>query len=366
MTEENGILNFEQISSEAVLPFYHNGALIEPPFKLFRINKAGGRIYFRFQDEEKYQNPILYMGTGSITGEIPMAKFLQKYREGLGTIAADKELYMWSLYGSFSDSRIAEFVTSGHFDGGLSALPERLKDYLYNQRFWVEDWEFALLSKSIKKDMIGFERFIYDRKVEFVFIEYPVVSELDGTATPIDMGIFFDREVDAAESLKKDGTPKKYADKVVERCFGLFNYKSGKIYRNHGIQCLAERNMFMESYPEFTTMPIRSFNLTIRDYHSMNWDEYRGTSDKQKPYQIKDWTDDVNQDDYRDYLSLAKRHRETMLLKPITLMEGDMQIGDKPEQYIITKTIRQIIEDGSWVRYQKSNAGIPEAYISQT
>lgn len=355
---ETAELNFETLVSEEVVPLYYNKSLIQPPFKLYRINSSGGRIYFRFQDEDKQTNPILYMGTGSITGEIATPRELKKYIGNKGWEYTQKEMQQWSLYGSLSDTLIATFIQYGKFDGGLQSLPERLRAYFNEQAFWVDDYDLAIMQKFIQKDMIGFERFIYDRKAEFFMVEYPVVSEIDETATPIDFGCFFDTDK-KVDGVKKDGTPKKTKDTVVERVCGLFNYKSGRIYNSYGIQCMAERHMFNESYPEFTELPIQSFNLTIRDFKKMNWGG-RPTSDYNKPYQIKNWTLEASEDDFRNYLDIAKRKMEKKINRTITVIEGDMNLGDEPSKFVVTKTIKDLINSGDWKRFAKSNQELPE------
>lgn len=361
-TEGEAKLNFDVLTLDKVSPLFHNSGLIKPPYNLYRLNSPTARTYFRFEDEANFKNPLLYMGTSSITSQMPISRELQKYKATKGWIESEREMAMWSLYGSFSDSRIAELISKGRFELGLEGLPLQLKEYFYWQRFFLEPFEFNHMAKCIKQDMIGFERFIYDRKVQFFFVEYPVVSEIDGLATPIDFGCFFnvDKKVDA---FKINGEKKKIQENVEDRIVGLFNYKSGKIYPNYAIQCMAERLMFQESYPEFSHLPIRSFNITIREWKTANWDKYRPTSNMGKPYQIKDWTDEANEDDYRDYLSLAKRKREKQINRKITTIEGDMRIGDEPSKYITTKTIKEIIEDGSWQKYSKSNESIPSEFV---
>lgn len=365
MNDDSKILEFEDIMTEEVAPYFFSEGLIHPPFKLYRINTSGnGRFYFRFLNEETFSDPRFYMGTGLVMGQMPSPKGLQKYREGLGTKAANYELHMWSLYGSFSDTGICDFVRNGGAD--LDELPERLREYFNDQRFRVEDYEMNLMSRSIKKDFIGFEKFIYDRKVEFVFLQYPVVSEIDGIATPIDIGCFMDIEVDV-DKFKKNGEISKQKDKEIKRIFSLINYKSGAVYRNYAIQCRAELNMFKENYPEFTDKEVHVMNLTISDWKNCNsWAQYRGASDYAKPYKLTDWTEEPNEDDYRDYLSLAQRRKEKALSRKISTIVGKMSIGDVPEQFVVTKSIREAVEDGSWQKFQKSSAGIPEDFLIQT
>lgn len=353
-------LNFETLTSEEMKPLYVNQNLIQPPFKLYLINSSGGRIYFTFEDEEKFLHPTLFMGTGSVTSQMPTSPQLQKYIADKGWYASHHEKVLWGLYGSFSDSRIAEYVQYGKFDGGLQALPERIKHYYYTQDFRLDDDELKKVQRCIGMDMLGFQAFCRDRNVEFAFVEIGVRSFIDGTATRIDFGCFLDVEV-KVDGVKKDGTPRKNKINEVQRVFGLFNYKSGKIHKQYGVQAYGERIMFMETFPEFTNLPIRSYNLTIKEYKSMNWDKYRPTSDYGKPYLLKDWTSSGDEQRYLHYLELAKLEKESKLNRKISIISGDMRFGDDPAKFVLTKTIKQIIEEGDWQKYSKSNSELEDA-----
>lgn len=357
---ETAELNFETLVSEEVSPLYFNQNLIQPPFKLYRINSSGGRIYFTFEDEERFLNPTLFMGTGSVTSQMPTNRQLQKYIADKGWYASEHEKQLWGLYGSYSDSRIAEYVQYGKFDGGLQALPERIKEYYALQNFILDDYELYQVQRCIGMDMLGFQAFVKDRNVEFAFVELGVRSFVDGVATPIDFGCFFDTEF-SVDGFKLNGEKKKNKVKEVRRVFGLFNYKSGKIHKQYGVQSCLERTMFMETFPEFTDLPIRSYNLTIKDFRNMNWNKYRATSDTGKPYSIKDWTDSGDEQRALHYLELAKLETEAKVNRKISIISGDMRMTDDPTQFVVTKTIKQIIEDGSWLKYSKTNSFLEDA-----
>lgn len=360
------ILDFEDAFVEKVNPHYFNDELIQPPFQVYRFNMPmAGRLYFVFEDEEHYRNPKLYMGTGLVLSGMPTAKELRKYREKLGTVVADRELGMWSLYGSFSDTEIGNFIRRGEIEDGLDGCAKRLKEYFCNQQFFINDPEFNHMAKVIKKDMLGFVKFVKDRNVEFVFTQFPVVSELDQMITPIDIGCFMDVWV-SVDKFKKDGELSKQKGKEVHRVFALINYKSGAIYKDYAIQCRAEINMFKENYPEFTTSPVQVYNLTITEWKTTNsWDKYNPCSHMGKPYTLKRWDEEDNEDDFRDYLSIAKRKLARKIKKKISVMNGTPKLGDNATDFITTKTVLEIIEDGTWKKFEKSNASLPEELISQ-
>ena len=361
------VLDFENAFTEEVSPHFFNGELIQPTIQVYRFNMPmGGRLYFVFEDQEHFQKPKIYMGTGLVLSGMPTAKELQKYREKLGTEASDHELAMWSLYGSFSDTEIGNFIRRQEIEDGMDGLALRLKEYFYTQQFFINEREFNHMAKCIKKDMLGFLKFVKDRNVEFVFTQFPVISEIDQMITPIDIGCFMDIWVEI-DKFNKDGSLSKNKAKEVQRVFSLINYKSGAIYKNYALQCRAEINMFKENYPEFTNLPIQVYNLTITEWKNTNsWDKYHPCSYMGKPYTLKRWDEEDNEDDFRDYLSIAKRKLERKLHKKISVISGTPKIGDNATDFITSKTVLEIIQDGTWQKFQKSSASLPEELISQT
>lgn len=361
------MLNFENAFVEEVNPHYFNNELIQPTMQVYRFNMPmGGRLYFTFEDQEHFQKPKLYMGTGMVTGVMPTEKSLQRYREKLGTYASDHELAMWSLYGSFSDTCIGDFIRAGEIEGGMDGLVDRLRQYFYTQQFFVNEKEFNHMAKSIKKDMLGFLKFAKDRNVEFVFTQFPVISEIDKMCTPIDIGAFMDTWI-TVDKYNKDGSLSKQKAKEIQRVFGLFNYKSGRIYKNYAIASRAELNMFRESHSEFTTMPVRVYNVAVTEWKTTaSWDKFHPCDPRGKPYTLKRWDEEDNEDDFRDYHSIARRKLERMMHKTISIIDGTPKMGDNALDFITTKTIFDIISDGSWQKFQKSNTSIPEELLTQS
>lgn len=360
-------LDFENAFTEKIEPHYFNGELIQPMVDVYRFNMpTGGRLYFTFEDQEHFQKPKLYMGTGMVTGVMPTEKSLQRHREKHGTEFSDHELAMWSLYGSFSDTCIGNFIRAGEIEGGMDELAVRLKEYFYTQQFFINEREFNHMAKSIKKDMLGFLKFVKDRNVEFVFTQFPVISEIDRMCTPVDIGLFMDTWI-SVDKFKKDGELSKQKAKEIQRVFALFNYKSGRIYKNYAIASRAELNMFKENYPEFTDMPVQVYNLTITEWKTTNsWDNFHPCDARGKPYTLKRWDEEDNEDDFRDYHSIAKRKLERMMHKKISVISGTPKFGDNAADFITTKTVLDIINDGTWQKFQKANASIPEELLTQT
>ncbi len=357
MADEKETPAFEVVEAEQVSPYYFKEGLIRPDYDLYRLNlPKSGRVYFRFADRANQLEPIFYGGVTSVNDEIPKGEFLMKWIADKGWSESRRYTFLRMLYGSFSHSRLSDLVMLGNID--LNILPAMLRKYFYDQSFYVTEQELKDLGKEIQKDMISMQQWIIDHEVEFVFSEYPVYSDIDGLATQIDIGAFVtvDEKVD---DFKKDGTLKKYKKKVPQRVFALINYKSGKgaFTEEHRYQLESEKNLFIECYPTFTTTPIRVFNLAPTDWKvSTNW----GEEGRASPYKFSDFTEDIDYDRYNAYIALTKNTRNKRLSKKITFIEGEMKVGDNPQNFIITKTLEDIVREGTWKRFVKTSAGIPQ------
>lgn len=349
-TEETKEMNVEHIDTEKVVAMYHNAELIQPSFDLYRLNSQKGRVYFRFA-EPNNTSPIFYSGTGSLTKEIPLGKNLTKYIAHKGFEESEREFYLRMLYGSHTHTVIANYIQKGSLN--IRELPDEMMQYFYMSNFYITPDEKLSLSTEIKKDMIAFQRWVMDCKVSFVFVEYPVVSELHNFATPIDIGAFATIK-ESVKAYKKDGTEKVYGDKVDKEVFCVINYKSGNIYESHGFQLFLERMIFLENYPQFTDKDVRMFSLAAKDWKTKEWDN------RTKPYIFKDWTDKINNDKFDAYMTLAKVERAKRWNSTITVMDGELRLYEDPAPLIRTMTIKEIVESGQWMNYQKTSNGIPQ------
>lgn len=355
MAEKKELPAFETIEAEEVKAYYYNSELIQPDYELFRINSPRGRIYFRFQDRVNQLEPLFYSGSTNMLEEVPRSEYLIQWIANKGY--SDAKRYMWirMLYGSFSHSRLADLVMLGTCP--LDDLPEMLKKYYYDQSFYITDSELREFGKEIQKDMIAMQQWIIDHKVRFVFSEYPVYSDIDGLGSQVDIGAWVTVDF-PVQGFKKDGTPKKIMDKEPREVFALINYKSGdNFYESHRFQLEAEKNMFIECNPSFTDSPIYVFNLAATDWKSSaKW----GEDARSKPYKFVNQTNEIDIDRYNAYLSLSKNTREKRLNKPITYIQGNMKLGDNPQQFIVTKTLVDLVREGTWRRFVKTSSSIPQ------
>lgn len=330
---------FETINAEQVKALYFNGSLIQPDYELFRLNTPRGRVYFRELGNSTF---AFYGGTSNLTSEIPKDDLLIDWMANKGVAAAKRYFYLRMLFGSFEHSLLAELCIEGQVD--LDDIPARVKRYFYEQAFFCMEKELEEMGIEAQKDMIAVERWIIDHEAKICFVELPVYSDIDSLATQIDIGAF----------IKLGSGSGK--NRVYEECFSLVNFKSGKsgFHKEHKFQLEVEKNVFVHCYPQFTELPIRTFNLSGKKWRTTNWDN------KTKPYMFTEQTDKVSQDRYIHYLELGKITRDERLAKPLNFIQGKMTLGDDPAQYVVSKTLRQIVEERIWERFVKSSASIPE------
>lgn len=336
---------FETISAEKVTGLYFNNELIHPDFQLYRLNTPKGRIYFRPLDAEE-KTFAFYGGAGNLVSEIPKSDYLIEWYAMKGMAAAKRYYYLRMLFGSLEHSLLAELCIEGEVD--LDLLPERVRNYFFEQSFYVTEKELSDMSLEAQKDVIGIGQWILDHKAKLVFVELPVYSDGEGLATQIDLGAFLTLE---------SGSGKNYK---TEECFGLINYKSGKsgFRREHRFQMEVERRLFVDCFHEFASNNIRIFNLSGTNWRTTEWNR------KTRPYKFSEQTDKVMEAKYLHYLELGKITRDERLSQPLNILQGKLAIGDNPMNNIVSKTLQQIVEEGLWRKYIKTSAAIPESLIA--
>lgn len=348
MEEEKDTPEIDIIAAEKVEAMYVNGTLIEPNYELHRLNTPNGRVYFLFEGDE----PVFFGGSGMIGKELPTSDFLIQAISKNGYSAAKRNYYMRMLFGSFSHSRLAELFISGEVD--LDGLPDALRQYYYDQNFHITEKEHYDMSREIQKDMISLGQWIIDYEVELAFVEFPVYSHVLNIASQIDLGAF----VTVTEGSGKD--------KQSRRVFALIDYKSGKsgFYTEHIYQLYSNKVMFIERFPTFAENNVETWNLGGKNWRKPDsWgikNKDGSLNRRSVPYSFVNQGDKVDYTDYNARLSAAQNHLAQRLEKPYTFFQGKMAARDNPKQFIVTKTLTELVKSGEWKRFIKTSASIPE------
>lgn len=338
----------EAIRAEEVNALYYDAGLIEPHYKLRRLNTVKGRLYFRFQDEVNLLEPLFYGGTTNMTEEIPKSDALIEWYANKGTASAKRHYYLRMLFGSLEHSMLADFCIFKKIS--LTDIPDRVRNYFFTQNFYCTEKELSELTVEAQMDMIGLSRWMLDYKVQLLAVEIPVYSDVDLMATQVDLvGIIEEDETYEREGYK---TPAKRKIPVL----ALINYKSGKsgFYPAHRFQLESEKNMFLECFPDFANYKVRTYNLSGKKFKTTKWDG------RTRPYSFADQSDKINVDRYNAYLALAKITRDERLSKPIKIISGDLEIGKDPASCVQEKTLKQIVEENMWQQFIPTSASIPQ------
>jgi hypothetical protein len=340
--------DIEGIQAEEVNAMYYDAGLIEPMYKLRRLNTIRGRIYFRFQDEVNLLEPIFYGGTTNMTSEIPKSEQLIDWYASKGAEWAKRNYYQRMLFGSLEHSMLADYAIFKKLN--LDEIPDRVRNYFFTQNFYCTEKELSDMAIEAQMDFIGLSRWMIDYKVQLIAVEIPVFSDVDYMATQIDLVCLIEED----ETFEREGykTPGKRKIPVL----ALINYKSGKsgFFDTHRFQLESEKNMFLECFPDFAKYKIRTYNLAGKKFRSLKWDG------RSRPYAFSDQTDKINVDRYNAYLSLAKITRDERLGKPIRIIKGELSFGGDPLQCVEEKTLKQIVEQNMWQQYVKTSASIPQ------
>lgn len=336
--EESGI---EIVTAEKVLPHYYKEGLLQADYELTRLNMPSGRVYF-LHDGERYH---LFSGTGSIDKELPMDENLIKVIAKRGFEEADRHKYLRMLLGSFEHTCIADFANGIPLNFDL--IPDMLKEYYYNQSFYITDKEHKDMSREVQKDMIGFLQWLKDYEVELVGVEYPLFSYELQMASQADILCFM--------TIREGNVKQKtYRER---RVFGIGDWKSGKWGHSigHRYQLYSLQTMFRERFPSLAETEVTLFNLTGKNFRGTKWDR------KTFPYKLTDQTDKADIIDYNHTLAKATNRLEQRVNKKFMYITGKMDLSSNPADYIIQKSIKDLILDGDWKRFEKTAAGIPSS-----
>ena len=322
--------NFEQIGCEKVDSLYWGGQLLKPEYQLYRLSTGKGRVYFRFQDQQNFRDPILYGGATSLSSEIPLSEEIINWKLAKGEMGSDRYMWMRTLFGSLSHTCIADYVNNGAIN--LTEIPRRVVKYFNDNHFYLTKKEEKELGTELQKDMISFRRWVQDYEVEFIAIEFPVWSDTENIASQVDILCFMNYS---------EGKGKA---KTTRRVFSIIDYKSTKKGQNKDMryQLHSYKLLMEEMFPELAQNEIKLFNLMGKNWRSTNWNS------RSKPYLFSEQTDKVDLDRYSHYHALAQITRGEKIRRTVSFISGEMALNADPLEFIKTKSITEIISDGSW------------------
>lgn len=294
---------------EEMTAMFFDGALIEPPYKVWQLNSKGHRYYYKFDDNG---NPEFYPSVTTILSQtMPKSEFLIKWIAEKGIDEAERYKAERAAYGTFMHAQFEELIINRFYD--LDGLKAKLKDYIDNNKLPAD---FIYYADDFKKDILAFAQFVLDYDVKPLAVEIALVHPVHNYAGMIDL---------PCTMLSKPGS-KEYINAIVD-------FKSGRkgFYEEAEIQLHLYAMMWNENFPD---IPIdRVFNFSPKDWR------------KKPTYNLKDQTESPNAKKIPYLLELAAIEDEKRD-NTFTAVSGEISLDNEPDltNNIVSLTLAELVK----------------------
>ena len=243
---------------EEMKAMFFDGALIEPPYKVWQLNSKGHRYYYKYDENG---TPEFYPSVTTILSQtMPQSPFLIKWIADKGIDEAERYKAERAAYGTFMHAQFEELIINRVYD--LDGLKAKLKDYIDNNKLPAD---FIYYADDLKKDVLAFAQFVLDYDVKPLAVEIALVHPVYNYAGMIDL---------PCTMLEKPGSG--------ERINAIVDFKSGRkgFYEESEIQLHLYKMMWSDNFPDIQIE--RVFNFSPKDWR------------KKPTYNLKDQTDSPN------------------------------------------------------------------------
>ena len=307
---------------EEMTAIFFNGALIEPPYKVWQLNSKGHRYYYKFDDDG---TPEFYPSVTTILSQtLPKSEFLIKWIADKGIEEAERYKAERAAYGTFMHAQFEELIINRNYD--LAGLKDKLKNYIEINRLPAD---FIYYADDLKKDVLAFAQFVMDYDVRPLAVEIALVHPIYNYAGMIDL---------PCTMLVKPGSK--------ERINAIVDYKSGRkgFYEEMEIQLYMYKMMWEENFPD---MPItRIYNFSPKDWR------------KKPTYNLKDQTDSPNVKKIPYLLGLAAIEDEKRD-NTFTAVSGEISLDNEPDltNNIVSLTLAELVKSKAPAEKNKLEPG---------
>lgn len=246
--------------------FFDASALVETPQQIYRLDRAGHRYYYMFN--EKGEPDFFPSITTLISQTLPTSEFLIKWIADKGYQRAEEYKNERAKYGTFMHGEYAEMLINKTYD--LDNLRTRLLAYMETNNLPMEFVDYA---DDLRKNMLSLAQFIIDANVEPLAIEIPLIHPDYRFGCTLDLPCWM--------TLKG------------ERFRANIDFKSGKnFYESNEVQLHAQKEAWNYHFPDCEIK--RVFNWRPKEW-------------REKPtYHLQEQTDSVNAEKLPHILAMAQ------------------------------------------------------------
>lgn len=294
---------------EEMAAMFFDGALIEPPYKVWQLNSKGHRYYYKFDDNG---TPKFYPSVTTILSQtMPQSPFLIKWIADKGIDEAERYKAERAAYGTFMHAQFEDLIINRVYD--LDGLKAKLKEYIDNNKLPAD---FIYYADDLKKDVLAFAQFVLDYDVKPLAVEIALVNPVYNYAGMIDL---------PCTMLTKPGS-EDYINAIVD-------FKSGRkgFHEEAEIQLHLYKMMWNENFPD---VPIeRVFNFSPKDWR------------KKPTYNLKDQTDSPNAQKIPYLLELAaiedaKRDNTFTAVSGVICLDEKTDLNDNVTSLTLAELIK--------------------------
>lgn len=292
---------------EVTALFFDEMALKVSDEKLYRLDRAGHRYYYTFNEAgEPHFFPSI---TTLIAQTMPKDERLIKWIADMGYIQAEEYKVERGHYGTFMHGQYADLMINGEYD--LNRLRDKLNFFIETECL---PGTFVNHAETLRKNMLSLAQWMLDFEFEPLAIEMPIVNYRDGYALTLDVAGYI------REPGKKD------------KELVIVDFKSGKAFHEENeIQLFGQRDTWNLKFAE---LPIkRIFNFRPKDWRT-------------KPtYEFKEQTNSPNGAKLPHLLALAqiedKKLDNTLIICNGTISLRAKNLTDTYKVYTLSELVKK-------------------------
>jgi hypothetical protein len=294
---------------EEMTAMFFDGALIEPPYKVWQLNSKGHRYYYRYDDAG---NPEFFPSVTTILSQtLPKAPHLINWIANKGIEEAERYKGERAAYGTFMHAAFEELLINRAYD--LDGLKGKLKEYIEVYR--LPD-DFIYYADDLKKDVLAFAQFVLDYDVRPLAVEIALVHPYYKYAGMIDCPCTMRAKIGSDDRIN-----------------AIVDFKSGRkgFYEESEIQLGMYRDMWNVNFEKFPVT--RIFNFSPKDWR------------KKPSYNLKEQTESPNIRKIPYLLEIAAIEYEKRD-NTFTAVSGEISLDNEPDltNNIVSLTLAELVK----------------------
>lgn len=294
---------------EEMTAMFFDGALIEPPYKIWQLNSNGKRYYYRYDDNG---NPEFYPSVTTILSQtLPKSPFLINWIANKGIEESERYKAERAAYGSFMHAAFEELIINRTYN--LNELKQKLRDYI-DANSLPDD--FIYYADELKKDVLAFAQFVIDYDVKPIAVEIALIHPEYKYAGMIDLPCSM-RETPCSDN----------------RINAIIDFKSGRkgFHEENEIQLHMYKDMWNANFPDIPICKVMNFSPK----------EWR----KKPTYNLKDQTNSPNANKIPYLLALAEIEDDKKE-SVFTSVSGIISLDDNQDlsNNIVSMTLSEIVK----------------------